>query len=125
MCIRLQSEYRLWTRCHQQPKSDIKRDAGSFKPSVRRVRVISWLSTRCDGKKDGKKKRRREEVFVQHLVVWARQEEECQELRKVIKYMSDSQEKLMAMMERKKSLLSKAPEDSRKTIFQEIRELDL
>ena len=37
-------------------------------------------------------KRRREEEYVEHLVLWARQEE-CQELRKVIKYMSERKEK--------------------------------
>ena len=54
----------------------------------------------------------------------ARQEEECQELSKVIKYMSKRQEKLLAMMERKKSVSREAPEDLQKQIFQEIRELD-
>ena len=54
-------------------------------------------------------KRRREEDYVEHLVMWARQEDECQELREVTNYISERQEKLLAMMERKESLLSEAP----------------
>ena len=38
--------------------------------------------------------------------------------------MSERKEELLAMMERKKSSLSEAPEDLRKQILQEIRELD-
>ena len=45
-------------------------------------------------------------------------------LGNIIKYTSERQEKLLAMMERKKSLLSEAPEDLRTQIFQEIWELD-
>ena len=54
------------------------------------------------------------EEHEEHLVMWARQEEECQELDKVIKYMSERQEKLLAMTERKKRLPGEAPEDLRK-----------
>ena len=54
----------------------------------------------------------------------AKQEEECQELSKVIKHMSERQEKLLALMERKKSLQKEALEDLRKQIFRAVRELD-
>ena len=37
---------------------------------------------------------------------------------------STREEKLLAMVERKKNLFSEAPEDFRKQIFQAIRELD-
>ena len=46
----------------------------------------------------------RRQEYVENLVMWARQEEECQELRKVIKYTSERKEELLAVMERKKSL---------------------
>ena len=38
--------------------------------------------------------------------------------------MSDRQGKLLAMMERKRNLMSEAPEDLGKQIFREIRDLD-
>ena len=50
----------------------------------------------------------------------ARQEE----VRKVITYVSERQGKRLAMMERKRNLMSKAPEDHRKQTFQEISGLD-
>ena len=52
------------------------------------------------------------------------EEEESQQLGKVIKYESERQGKLLAMMEPKKNLMSEAPEDLRNLIFQEIRDLD-
>ena len=55
--------------------------------------------------------------------MWARQEE-CQELRMVIKHMSERKGELLVMMERKKSLLKEAPGDFRKEILQEVRELE-
>ena len=45
----------------------------------------------------------------------ARQEDECQELSKVTKYMSERQGKLLALMDRKRNLMSDAPEELRKT----------
>ena len=69
-------------------------------------------------------RQRRKEECDQHTVMRARQEKACQELSKIIKYMSERQEKLLAVMERKKSSSSEAPEDFRKQIFQEIREPD-
>ena len=69
-------------------------------------------------------RQRRKEEYEEHTVMWARRQEECQELGKVIKYTSERQVKLLAMMERKKSLLSEAPEALRNQNFQEIRELD-
>ena len=61
-------------------------------------------------------KRRREEEYVVNLVMWARQEE-CQEIWKVIKHMSERNEELLAVMERQKSLLKETLEDLRKQIF--------
>ena len=52
-----------------------------------------------------------------------RQEEECQELSKVIKDMSERQGKLFGLMDRRRSLMSEAPEELRKQIFQEIKDL--
>ena len=46
----------------------------------------------------------------------ARQEEECHELSKAIKYVSEGQGKLLRMMERKSNLMSEAREDLRKQI---------
>ena len=63
---------------------------------------------------------RRKEEYEENTVMQARQEE----LGKVIKNMSERQEKLLAIIERKNSLLSEATEDLRKQIFQTIRELD-
>ena len=60
----------------------------------------------------------------QFAMMRARQEEECQELRRVIKYMNEMQGKYLAVMERKQNLMSEAQEDLRKKIFQEIRDLD-
>ena len=60
----------------------------------------------------------------QFTMMRARQEEECQELRKVIKHMNARQAKLLAMMEPKEKLVSEAPEDLRKKTFQEVRDLD-
>ena len=57
------------------------------------------------------------------LVMWARQEE-CQELRMVIKHMSERKGELLVLMERKKSLLKEASGDFRMQIFQDVRELD-
>ena len=54
----------------------------------------------------------------------ARLEEECQELSKVINDMSEMQGKLLAMMDQRRSLMSEAPEELRKQIFQEIRDVD-
>ena len=59
------------------------------------------------------------------LVVSAARWDECsrmlatqeQELSKVIEYMSEMQEQLLAVMERKKSLVKEAPEDFRKYFF--------
>ena len=53
----------------------------------------------------------------------ARQEEECQEVREVIKYMKERQGKPLATTERKQKLMSEAPEDIRE-ILQENRDLD-
>ena len=83
--------------------------AALSRSSARRVRASSWWSVPRGNK---------------FSVVSARQEEECQELSKVIKYVSERQEKLLAMVERKRNLISEAPEDLRKQIFQEIRNLD-
>ena len=52
-----------------------------------------------------------------------RQEEECQELSNIIKDMSDMQGKLLGLMDRRRSLMSEAPEELRKQIFQEIKDL--
>ena len=43
----------------------------------------------------------------------------CQELSKVIKYISARQEELLAVMDRKRNLMSEALEELRKQIFQE------
>ena len=51
-------------------------------------------------------------------------EQMCQEFSQIIKYLSERQEQLLAILERKKSLLREAPDDLRKRMFQEIRELD-
>ena len=51
-------------------------------------------------------------------------EQKCQELSQTIKCMSESQEKLLEMLERKHSLFKEAPDDLRKHTFPEIRELD-
>ena len=50
--------------------------------------------------------------------------EECQEVKKVIKYISEKKEELLAVMDRKKRLLKEAPEDFRNQIFQDVRALD-
>ena len=51
-------------------------------------------------------------------------QQKCQELGQTIEYMSERQEQLLEMMERKQSLLKEAPDDFRQQNFQEIRELD-
>ena len=53
-----------------------------------------------------------------------RQEEEFFQVRKVIKYMSERQGKLFAMMDSKRNLMIEAPKDLRRRIFQEITDLD-
>ena len=51
-------------------------------------------------------------------------EQNCQELSQTVKYMSERQEKLVAMVERKRSLLKEAQENFQKQIFQEITKLE-
>ena len=53
----------------------------------------------------------------------ARQQEACQELSTVIKYLSARQGKLLAMMGRRRNLMSEAVGELRKPVFQEIRDL--
>ena len=82
------------------------------------------MSTCRDGKEGClEEKRRRDEEYVVHLVLWARQDEECQELRTVIKCVSERQQELSGY-DGKKGLLSEAREDLRKQILHEIRERD-
>ena len=50
--------------------------------------------------------------------------QKCQELSQPIKYMSERQEKLQEMLERRQSLLMEALDDFRKILFQELRTLD-
>ena len=61
----------------------------------------------------------------QKTMMRATQKEECQELSKVIvEKMCGRQRKLLTMMERNTNLMSEAPEDLRKPIIQEIRDMD-
>ena len=60
----------------------------------------------------------------EYAVMRATQDEEHQELHEAIEYMNERQGKLLAMMERKKKLMSGAPEHLRGKIFQDIRVLD-
>ena len=58
-----------------------------------------------------------------YAVMRAKQEEKCQETHEAIKYMRERQGKLLAMMERKRELMSEAPENLLGKILQEIRDL--
>ena len=87
-----------------------KNVAGFFMFSVRRVEVSSWLSAR--------------RKWDEYWRMRARQEEECQEFSKVMKYLNERQGKLLAVMDRNRNLTSEAPEEPRKKVFHEIRDLD-
>ena len=60
----------------------------------------------------------------QCTMIRARQEEECKNSVRFPKNMNERHGKLLAKMERKQNLMSKAPEDLRKKMFQEVRDLD-
>ena len=60
----------------------------------------------------------------QYALMLAVQDEEYQELHGAIEYINERQEKLVAMMERKQKLMSRAPKDLREKIFHESRVFD-
>ena len=90
------------------------------------IGVVAWSACDHQGRRRCVAVEREKTTLVAHVkqyaMMRARQEEEYQELSKVITH--KRQGKLLAMMERKQNLISEAPEDLRTRIFQEIRDLD-
>ena len=75
-------------------------EGGGFDPCLPlndKVRVVRAAAVLERWGRRLEEKRRREEDYVEHLVMCEKQAEECQELRKVIKYVGEGKEELLAL----------------------------